>query len=166
MPLNWSPSALALGEKRLRVHRTCPVLARVAKGPGGTFCSTEREKCHFPFPHGYDRNIAKVHAGLLLDSKGKARFSLASRTDNMFFVIDPGALPMRGWSLIRAPHLGRGSATFNSSNIFYFSSAPQAALSMSPPTLDIISRRTKVITIIRNAMAAAIPNSMPRCQFK
>ncbi len=37
---------------------------------------------------------------------------------------------------------------------------------MPPPMLDIISRRIKVITINKNAMAAAMPNSMPRCQFR
>ena len=48
----------------------------------------------------------------------------------------------------------------------YFSAAPQAAFRTPPLILDMISKRIKVITIIRNAMAAAIPNSMPRCQFK
>jgi hypothetical protein len=48
----------------------------------------------------------------------------------------------------------------------YLESAPQAALRTLPPILDMISKRMKVITIIRNAMAAALPNSMPRLQFK
>jgi len=50
--------------------------------------------------------------------------------------------------------------------ILHFLPEPQAALRTPPPILDMISRRIKVITIIKNAMAAAFPNSMPRCQFK
>jgi hypothetical protein len=50
--------------------------------------------------------------------------------------------------------------------IYYVPPGPQAALRTPPLILDMISRRIKVITIIRKAMAAAIPNSIPRCQFK
>ncbi len=31
---------------------------RVAKSPGGTFCSTESEKCDFRFPHRSMNNVA------------------------------------------------------------------------------------------------------------
>ena len=59
------------------------------------FCSTEREKRDFPSPHGVYWYIAKIHAGLSLDGKGKAWFSLTSRIEDTQIVFNPGAIPRR-----------------------------------------------------------------------
>jgi len=48
----------------------------------------------------------------------------------------------------------------------YVPPGPHAAFNIPPAIREMISSRMKVITIIKKAMAAAMPNSMPRCQFR
>jgi hypothetical protein len=50
MPGRFLKCVLRFGDGLL-IKLLAPLLDRVAKSPGGIFCSTESEKCHFHFPY-------------------------------------------------------------------------------------------------------------------
>ena len=50
--------------------------------------------------------------------------------------------------------------------ITFFINSPGGIVTSGFSILDTMSSRMNVITIIKKAIAAAIPNSIPRCQFR